>query len=173
LRTGDPTPLKGVFYHNAMDILSLAALYVYLVNFLEAPSRMDVPQGLDMMAVARLYEELGNIPQALTLYDTCLSTELPKEFMEQALLRFASIYRRERQWANAVRLWERAVEELGSIAACIELAKFYEHYDRNKTAALEWTERAEKLLPILPAETKDYRVRLIDDLRRRRVRLVK
>jgi uncharacterized protein YprB with RNaseH-like and TPR domain len=173
LRTGDPTPLKGVFYHNAMDILSLAALYVYLVNFLEAPSRMDVPQGLDMVAVARLYEELGNIPQALTLYDTCLSTELPKEFMEQALLRFASIYRRERQWANAVRLWERAVEELGSIAACIELAKFYEHYDRNKTAALEWTERAEKLLPTLPVETKDYRVRLIDDLRRRRGRLVK
>ncbi|HQF62625.1 MAG TPA: ribonuclease H-like domain-containing protein [Anaerolineaceae bacterium] len=173
LRTGDPAPLKGVFYHNAMDILSLAALYVYLVNFLEAPSRMDAPQGLDMMAVARLYEELGYIPQALTLYDTCLSTELPKEFMEQALLRFASIYRRERQWTSAVRLWERAAGELGSIAACVELAKFYEHCDRNKTAALEWTERAEGLLPTLPVQMKDYRVKLINDLQRRRVRLVK
>jgi len=173
LRTGDPAPLKGVFYHNAMDILSLAALYVYLVNFLEAPSRMDAPQGLDLMAVARLYEELGYIPQALTLYDTCLSTELPKEFIEQALLRFASIYRRERQWANAVRLWERAAGELGSIAACVELAKFYEHCDRNKTAALEWTERAEGLLPTLPVQMKDYRVKLINDLQRRRVRLVK
>jgi len=89
------------------------------------------------------------------------------------LLRFASIYRRERQWANAVRLWERAAGELGSIAACVELAKFYEHCDRNKTAALEWTERAEGLLPTLPVQMKDYRVKLINDLQRRRVRLVK
>ncbi|MGZ6347522.1 MAG: ribonuclease H-like domain-containing protein, partial [Anaerolineales bacterium] len=37
LRTGDAAPLKGVFYHNAMDIVALAALMNHMASILHAP----------------------------------------------------------------------------------------------------------------------------------------
>jgi len=76
LRTGNPMSLKGVFYHNATDILSLAALYAYLANMLSNPFQTN-SHVLEMLAIAHLYEELGYIPEAITLYEQCLSTGIP------------------------------------------------------------------------------------------------
>jgi len=58
LRTGDARPLKNVFYHNAMDVLSMAALLNHIAALLDDPLCVDA-HGVDLVAVGRRFEALG------------------------------------------------------------------------------------------------------------------
>jgi len=144
LHTGDSRPLAGVFYHNSMDILSLAGLFNYVAELLNNPLREDV-DSLDMIAIARLYEELGYFELAAAYYEHSLSQGMPEPFFIQTLERFALLYRRRGEWDAAVRLWEKAVEH-EQVNACIELAKYYEHQMKNSAEAIRWSEVALNLL---------------------------
>lgn len=141
LRSGDAGQLSGVLYHNAMDILSLAALFQYTARLLDDPLGTAVPQGLDVVAIARLYEELGLYTPAVQLYEAGLSLGMPEPFFIQTLARFATLYRKQGDWENTVNLWRKAVDHR-DLSACVELAKYYEHQQRQCDHALEWTERA-------------------------------
>lgn len=149
LRTGDARPMAGIFYHNSMDILSLAALFNHAANLLAQPEKLLTSTngaGLDLAAVARLYEGLGWLEQAAALYDASLNHGLPTDFFFKTIERYALMERRQGRWDQAVRLWERAAEH-GQIEACVELAKYFEHHARDYDQALTWVERAKELVP--------------------------
>ena len=78
LSSGDARPLAGVFYHNVFDIVSLAVLFDYMANVLDSPSDFNL-HSLDVVAVARLYEENGRIEDAAELYEQGLSSGLPED----------------------------------------------------------------------------------------------
>lgn len=139
--TGDARPLAGVFYHNAVDILTLAALYGKIAGMLTAPLEEAAQHSLDLAAIARLYEELGQIETAAELYEASLEQGLPQAFYAQTMERFANMRRRQGEWRQAAQLWRKAAEH-GECQACIELAKYYEHRERNYTEALMWSKRA-------------------------------
>jgi tetratricopeptide (TPR) repeat protein len=141
LRSGDARPLTGIFYHNANDILSLAGLFYYLARMLGDPSGDPAISGLDIAALARLYEELGDLITAIQLYERSLDQGLPRDFYLQTLSRFASLYRRQGNWDGAIYLWQKAAEQQ-QIEACIELAKYYEHNRRDYIEAISWTQNA-------------------------------
>lgn len=141
LISGDAHPLEGVLYHNAMDILSLAAVFQHIANLLENPLGGDAPHTLDMIAIARLYEDLGFYEQAIPLYEFSLETGLPEEFFIQTLQRFADLYRRRQEWDKTLMLWEKA-SQFHHIESCVELAKYYEHHAREYSLALQWTQMA-------------------------------
>jgi uncharacterized protein YprB with RNaseH-like and TPR domain len=46
LRTGDAQPLSNVFYHNAMDILSMAILLKHIAHILADPLHGTAEHGL-------------------------------------------------------------------------------------------------------------------------------
>lgn len=141
LHTGDATPLAGVFYHNANDILSLAALFNHLGKMLSNPQKEAAQYGLDLLAAAQLYEEMGNYKMAVDLYEQCLDTGLTQPFFIKALSRFADLYRRQQEWDQAVTLWEKAAD-YRQIEACIELSKYYEHHQVDVGKAVIWSEKA-------------------------------
>ncbi len=142
LRTGDARPLGGVFYHNARDILSLAALYGHVAEMLNDPLTRASEYALDLASIARLYEEMGWIDQAALLYEQSLEMgNLPEPFYDKTIERFALLYRKKGDWEKAAELWKRAAEH-GEITACIELAKYYEHHERNYSEALIWARKA-------------------------------
>lgn len=141
LRTGDARPLVGVMYHNAMDILSLAALFHHVAHLLSDPLHYTEPQSLDLIAIARLYEELGRLDDAVRLYEFSLDLGLPEDFFVQTLQRFAELHRRRGNWDSTVSLWEKAAAH-HQLEACVELAKYYEHQCRDCRQALLWTETA-------------------------------
>jgi len=171
LRTGDARPLEGVFYHNAMDIVSLAALFNYMADMLEAPLGNPVLPGLDLVALARLYEELEDFETAILLYERGLDQGLPKEFFIQTLERFAQLYRRQEKWENAIDLWKKAAGHK-YLEAHIELAKYYEHQQRDYDQAILWTNVAIGL--VLETETNPFiRKSLSNDLQKRLNRLLK
>lgn len=68
IRSGDPTPLKNVLYHNAMDVVSLAALFNHMAGLLAHPFEASIEHGVDLIALARLYEDLGETETAIGLY---------------------------------------------------------------------------------------------------------
>jgi uncharacterized protein len=69
LRSGDARPLAGILYHNAMDILSLAALFNFVSDILMDPSDTRLLDSLDIAAIARIYEEMGRHEKAIALYE--------------------------------------------------------------------------------------------------------
>ena len=69
LRDGDARPLKGVFYHNAMDVVAMAALLSHTAKMLEDPFHEGIEHGLDVIALAKLYEDLGQWDTAARLFE--------------------------------------------------------------------------------------------------------
>jgi uncharacterized protein YprB with RNaseH-like and TPR domain len=64
LRDGDARPLQRVFYHNAMDVVSLAALLNHTSALLEDPFSQPTTESIDLAAIARLLEDLGHTERA-------------------------------------------------------------------------------------------------------------
>ncbi len=169
LRTGDARPLKGVFYHNAMDIVALAALMNHIASVLHAPFGGQVEYGLDFIALARLFEDLHRWEDAARLYERGLETGLSETDFGPAVQRLSTLQRRRGDLEAAVSLWKKAAED-GHIYACIELAKYHEHQRRDLTEALKWTMKAEELVSSLDIPRYEYQ-HWMEELEHRKERL--
>lgn len=142
LRDGDARPLKGTFYHNALDVLAMAALLNHMGQMLADPLAGRVAHALDLVAIGKLFEDLGEIEVAITLFEEGLQrNDLPEEHYWQIQQRLALVHRRRGDYAAAVAVWEQAADGR-QVYAHVELAKFYEHQQRDPTQAKRWTEAA-------------------------------
>lgn len=145
LDSRDARPLQSVFYHNEMDVLSMAALLKHTTNVIEYIDQNHELPALDRYAVGRLYDDLGHQHIAIKIYKECLQGELPEEVHLEALKRLSFIYKRLGDFVNAVEIWEAAAAK-EQIYAFIELAKYNEHTLRDFSQAKYWTESAIKLI---------------------------
>ena len=144
LRTKDARPLGGVFYHNVVDIASLAALFTFTADLIASPEKAGI-HALDLAAIARLYEELGHLEEAAVLYERCLDEGLPEEYYIKTLERFAMFRKRQGHPVLAAQLWVYAAEK-EHLPAYIELAKHYEHSMADPDTAADWVRRALNLV---------------------------
>ncbi|MGA2490924.1 MAG: ribonuclease H-like domain-containing protein [Anaerolineales bacterium] len=148
LSSGDARPLKGVFYHNAMDVVAMAALLSYVTEIMADPFGEMVEHGLDVVALAKLYEEQGQWDMAARLFKRGLEMELPEADFWLAIQRLSHLQKRRGDLETAVGLWERAAAR-GHIYAHVELAKYYEHQRREYMEAMRWTQSAVELVSTL------------------------
>jgi tetratricopeptide (TPR) repeat protein len=145
LRNGDARPLKSVFYHNAMDILALAALFNYTAHMLAEPLNGPVEHGVDLVALGKLFEDLGETETAIQVYERSLTHDLPEEVYAGAVRRLSAMQRRREAFDAALDLWREAADR-GHIFAYVELAKYYEHRQRDYDLATHWTQAALDLI---------------------------
>ena len=54
-------PLEGVFYHNAMDVVAMAALLNHMSEMMANPYEGRVQHGLDFIALGKLFEDLDHL----------------------------------------------------------------------------------------------------------------
>ncbi|MBN1453790.1 MAG: ribonuclease H-like domain-containing protein [Anaerolineales bacterium] len=141
LRTGDANEMKGVFYHNAMDIVALAALFSHTAAMLHDPFDERIQHGLDVVALAKLHEDLDRQEIAARLYERGLEMPLDEEDFWKAVRRLAVLQKRRGDLEGAVRWWEQAATQ-GHVYAHIELAKHYEHRRRDYPEARKWVQEA-------------------------------
>jgi len=195
LRSGDARPLAGVFYHNAMDVVALAALLAHTSGMIADPYAGLVQHGLDFIALAKLFEDLGHWDEAAQLYEHGLQTTLSIPAREQpaetssepglsldaalvataesdfstAVRRLSILHKRRGDLERAVFFWEQAAGE-GHLYAYVELAKHYEHSLRDVSSALRWTRSGLKQLKksALPPYIRKY---WLTDLEHRQERL--
>ncbi len=171
LRSGDARPLAGVFYHNAMDIVALAALLKYVSHMLAEPLHESIQHGLDRIALAKLFEDLGKWDEAARLYERGLEDGLSEADFWPAVQRLSILQRRRGDLAEAVKLWEKAAAQ-GHVYAHVELAKHYEHRVRDYATARQWTQKAMELArdSSLPVYMQKH---WVEELEHRRKRLEK
>lgn len=147
LRDGDARPLKNVFYHNAIDVVSLAVLMNHMAALLSKPIEKSQGNGVDLLALARLFEDLNDIDVATQLYlhglelATRSENDLPTDILVDAIQRLAQIYKRQGNFSAAIPLWEKATQ-YGQLPAFLELAKFFEHRSGEYENALNWCDQA-------------------------------
>jgi len=175
LRSGDARPLKSVFYHNAIDVLSLAALLSHVAGLLDAPldDQQALPEtlihGLDLVAMGKLFEDLRHLQTAVRLYEHGLARDLPQDVYWETVRRLSFVYKRRGDWMAAVALWRQAARG-DHVYAHVELAKFYEHRARDYRQAASWTEAAITLIQA-PDFAKHARRRWLAELEHRLARL--
>lgn len=185
LYSGDAQPLKNVFYHNAMDVVSMAALFNHLAGLFSNPLGAQIDHSVDLVALARLYEDIGDSETAIQLYshimalvetnETQLETDVtfPKPILLDAIHRLAQIHKRRDNLAAAVPLLKKAARQQHLIAH-IELAKIYEHRMKNYQEAIQWTRSAIDLVNsgVFPtAERRYWRLELEHRLGRLQIKL--
>jgi hypothetical protein len=138
LRDGDARPLQRVFYHNAMDVVSLAALLNHTSSLLEDPFSQPINEYIDLAAIARLLEDLGHTERAAELYETCLKAELPEDIYNDTQLRLSLLHKHNNNYRAAISLWEQATSRR-RLYAYEELAKYFEHHAQDPEMARKWT----------------------------------
>ncbi len=158
LRNGNPAPLKGVLYHNAMDVVAMAALLQHTASMLEDPFSETVEHGLDVISLAKLYEDLNRWEIAARLYERGLEMSLPETDFWTAVQRLSALQKRRGDLAEAVSWWHKAAGQ-GHTYAHVELAKYFEHTARDLETALHHTQTAMRDLGLrtnLPAYIKKH-----------------
>ncbi len=143
LRTGDARPLGGVFYHNAMDVVAMAALLAHVSELLADPYNGRVEHGLDFIALGKLYEDLNHWDEAARLFERGLELGLEEAAFGVAVKRLSILQKKRGDVGQALQLWEQAANK-GHIYAHIELAKYYEHKLRDIKSSIKWAISARK-----------------------------
>ena len=137
LRTGYMNGLQPVFYHNRMDILTLACLTSLVLGVLDTggdPSRVAAFHPMDLYGLAKWLAHLGRQDAALEVYDRAMlaSRDLPEFTIARIRWAMAAIHKRRGDYASALPLWQA----LGTRDALVEIAKYHEHHARDYAAAL-------------------------------------
>jgi uncharacterized protein YprB with RNaseH-like and TPR domain len=163
LRSGDARPLGGVFYHNAMDIVAMAALLGHVSEILADPYDGRVEHGLDFIAMGKLFEDLGHWDEAARLFERGLELGLDESDFGVAVKRISILQKKRGDVDRAVELWKAAAKQ-GHIYAHIELAKHFEHKMRDVKSAVKWAKsaRAEAEKANLPGYMRTHWLKEID-----------
>jgi uncharacterized protein len=139
--TRDAHELAGVFYHNAMDVVAMAALLNHMNEMITNPYDGPVEHGLDFIALGKLFEDLGRWDEAARLFEHGLQHKITESDFHMAMKRLSILQKRRGDFEDAIQLWEKAAAE-GQIYAHIEIAKYYEHKRRDIKSAIQWTRSA-------------------------------
>ncbi len=152
VRAGRAAPLRGVFQHNAEDVLSLVGILASLADML---TRDDLDPD-DAVAVARWRERVGDTSRALRLYESALPWLEGGPDWTWAAARLARLYKQEKRRDDAMPLW-RTLSADGDVAASIELAMHFEHHSRDYAAASAVVDRLLTFAATREVEALAYR----------------
>jgi hypothetical protein len=141
LRTGDARGLQPVFYHNALDVVSLAALTVELARALGDGGAEALGSPLDLFSLSRILGTAGSKEKSISTCQQALAAGLPQQVESLALRQLAAEFKRKRQHHAAVELWLELSRREPPLAveALEELAIHSEHRLRDLQQALEFT----------------------------------
>jgi len=152
LKTGDLRLLEDVIDHNRQDIVSLSSLLVRLCGVYHAPA--EQLSMLDVFSAGRALEKQGDAPEAQKCYRrasqgvplTDLSRLREAKCAPLAKKNLSLMLRRDGDSDGAKEIWlDMIARRQGGTFPHIELAKLYEHRERDYRAALSHTRQALRL----------------------------
>jgi uncharacterized protein YprB with RNaseH-like and TPR domain len=147
LRRREAFRLAPVFHHNAMDILTLACLTAIVPHAFHAPGEARLNHGAEMVGLARWLRQAERFEEACTLFRQAVDRGLPDDLMFRTLWDIALLERKQGREPEGIAILKDLSESRNPFRkpALEELAKFYEHRERNYARALEMTRSARSL----------------------------
>ena len=97
----------------------MAALLSHTAKMLEDPFHEGIEHGLDVIALAKLYEDLGQWDTAARLFERGLEKGISEENFAETVRRLSVLQKRRGDFSEAIRLWEEAADK-GHIYAFVE-----------------------------------------------------
>jgi uncharacterized protein YprB with RNaseH-like and TPR domain len=141
-----PEIIMGVLKHNEIDVLSLITLYIHLsLKLLNTDHEANEEEHYE---IARWLDYVGDKKSAFTAYQSLMNKGTNRE--EEAKFALALHYKREKEWNKAVATWEEICKSPGNRLtvkkALIELAKYYEHKEKNYERAINYSELVYRMI---------------------------
>ncbi|HWF10487.1 MAG TPA: ribonuclease H-like domain-containing protein [Bryobacteraceae bacterium] len=147
LRTRHAFRLIPIFHHNVLDIVSLACLTGLIPAAFNDPENIQTRHGADLLGLARWLKVSGRFEEAYRLMRRAIDIGLPDQHLFRALFETANLEKKLGRDDAAVATFtdlslspnpyrQRAWEEL---------AKYYEHREKNYAMALECTRTAREI----------------------------
>jgi hypothetical protein len=139
LRTQQAFRVVPIFHHNAIDILSLACLTGIVPFAFRSPGEAPLVHGADLVGLARWFQDSGGREQALELMRRAVGLGLPDELLFRTLWDTAMLEKRLGRLAAALEILNDLAGSRNPYraAALEELAKHYEHREKDHAKALE------------------------------------
>ena len=149
LRSGEAQKLVPIFHHNAIDILTLACLTAIVPSAFRSTDvhslrALGLRRGEELLGISRWLVAAEDYERGLELMRQAVDAGLPEQLVYRTLWDIARLEKRLQRPEVALHL----LTELAScrnphcVDALEELAKHYEHVERNYALALEFTDRA-------------------------------
>lgn len=144
LRTREAFRLKPIFHHNAMDILTLACLTFIVPCAFRSPQETPLRHGAELVGLGRWLRAAERLEEALELFRRAVQSGLSDALVFRTLWDMAALEKKlgREQAAVAILSELSASPNPYRLPALVELAKFYEHRERNYAMALEMTRAA-------------------------------
>ncbi len=129
IRNGETEGIARVMLHNRFDILSMVTLATRAAHVLAESAHATPGPYRDPVAIGRLYENEGQVDEALAAYRQGLRSGRGAA-REECGQRLAMMLKRMGHWQKAATLWEEALDG-SSLHPFVELAKYLEHQRRD------------------------------------------
>ena len=164
LKTREFALLEDVLRHNRQDVVSLAALTGHLCSAFRTPEQLAHAE--DVFGVGKTLLRGGHTEEGRR----CMRILGRSSMSPQARMVLSTSYKRSREWAQSVQVWTDMIARgEGGTWPYVELAKYYEHVERDYARALRYAggalSRALNLTPLAGDEAE------LASLRRRVERL--
>ncbi|MFO8037227.1 MAG: ribonuclease H-like domain-containing protein [Anaerolineales bacterium] len=139
LHTQDPTPLKRIFYHNEMDVLSMAAILNRISDILNPPHRETIQRPEELLSAGKFFADLNEPDNAISLLEQSIcKLDSDSDLYYEGVKSLSFLHKKKGDYHRAVPLWKEATNR-GDFYAYIELAKYYEHHQKEYQEAIHWT----------------------------------
>lgn len=131
LKTGEFALLEDVLRHNLQDVKSLAQLTAHLCAVYRQPE--SIAHEEDLYSVGRTLLRGGRTQQGRA----CMRILGCGSLGPQARMRLADSCRKQKEWDEAVSVWQTMIARgEGGAQPYLSLAKYYEHVERDVRRAL-------------------------------------
>ena len=145
LRTGDTKRISNVIYHNTQDIVSLAAVFIQISTMLENNIHIEDIHPSDRIAIGRIFVDLGSREIAEKIFMQSLDNKLSKFELLEVNKLLGKFYKYTMEFGKAKTYWETSADH-EDLESCIELAKYFEHHEKEIKTAIFWAKKAQQIL---------------------------
>ncbi|MCL5746474.1 MAG: ribonuclease H-like domain-containing protein [Acidobacteria bacterium] len=144
LRTREAFRVAPIFHHNALDILTLACLTGIVPWAFQSPAEAPLHHGADLVGLARWLRAAERYDEAIQLFRRAMDSNISDELLFHTMWDAALLEKKLGRPGGALALFTdlAAARNPYRAAALEELAKHYEHRERNYPMALEMTRAA-------------------------------
>ncbi len=171
LQNKDLKQLVPILEHNRYDILSLVTLFSHLKEI-----HLDNIENLtahELYQMGRIREKDKNYESCITYLEKSIKNSEQKHLEYKAMKKLSWQYKRVDRHQEAVQIWQAMIKKSSlDIFPYVEMAKFFEHREKDYEKALTYTNQAIELLEKNRVITNNYKKER-DALEHRKERLIK
>lgn len=170
LKEGTAHYLRPILRHNLVDIKSLVSLLILLKRIYTEDYEIEL-SARELYNLARYQERKKLLNISIKNYEKAYQKASDEFINKEIEKKLTWQYKRAEKWEQALDIWNKMIkEDRGKLFPYIEMAKYYEHKQRNFRQALDYTDAGLEFLRNKRILIKNWR-RCQQELLHRRQRL--